>query len=141
MESSLINNVLERIDKTKPGLIKFLSDSIKFKSINPEMIDENVSELKEYQEWTQKELLAWKIFDDVSLKSSDYNQPNIIATINNDVEGTLIFNGHSDVVPVTKEQENVWDLGTPWGGEIIDNKICGRGASDMKGGSVAFFGR
>ena len=138
MESSLINNVLERIDKTKPGLIKFLSDSIKFKSINPEMIDENVSELKEYQEWTQKELLSWKIFDDVSLKSSDYNQPNIIATINKDVEGTLIFNGHSDVVPVTKEQENVWDLGTPWGGEIIDNKICGRGASDMKGGSVAF---
>ena len=69
MGSSLINNVLERIDNTIPDLIKFLSDSIKFKSINPEMIDENVSELKEYQEWTQKELLSWKIFDDVSLKS------------------------------------------------------------------------
>ena len=50
MGSSLINNVLERIDNTIPDLIKFLSDSIKFKSINPEMIDENVSELKKYQD-------------------------------------------------------------------------------------------
>ena len=61
MESSLINNVLERIDKTKSDLIKFLSDSIKFKSINPEMIDENVSKLKEYQEWTQKESCEYSL--------------------------------------------------------------------------------
>ena len=103
MRKDSVKKVLDRIDNTKSDLIKFLSDSIKFKSINPEMMDENISELQDYQEWTNKKLLSWKVFDDVSLKSSDITQPNVIATLNNDNKGSLIFNGHSDVVPVTKK--------------------------------------
>tara|TARA_Y100001970_G_scaffold264257_1_gene350673 strand:- start:695 stop:1984 length:1290 start_codon:yes stop_codon:yes gene_type:complete len=138
MEASLIKKVLDRIDETESELLEFLSDSIKFKSINPDMIDDDISELKDYQEWTQRKLLSWNIFDDVEIKSTDESQPNVIATLKNHKKGSLIFNGHSDVVPVTKDQENAWDLGSPWGGEIVDNKICGRGASDMKGGTIAF---
>ena len=138
MQKESVKKVLDRIDNTKADLIEFLSDSIKFKSINPEMMDENISELQDYQEWTNKKLLSWNVFDDVRLKSSDITQPNVIATLNNNKNGSLIFNGHSDVVPVTEDQKNAWELGSPWGGEIVDNKICGRGASDMKGGSVAF---
>lgn len=46
----------------------------------------------------------------------------------------FIFNGHVDVV-------DTGDIGNwkhdPWKGEIIDGKIFGRGASDMKGGIVS----
>ena len=38
MRKDSVKKVLDRIDNTKSDLIKFLSDSIKFKSINPEMM-------------------------------------------------------------------------------------------------------
>ena len=46
----------------------------------------------------------------------------------------LLFNGHTDVVPV--QNREVWEA-DPFGAEIIDGRIYGRGACDMKGGLVA----
>jgi acetylornithine deacetylase len=49
----------------------------------------------------------------------------------------VVLSGHSDVVPVG-------DLATwtadPWGGEIRDGAVYGRGANDMKGGVAAILG-
>ena len=49
----------------------------------------------------------------------------------------LVLSGHTDVVPAG-------DLGTwtadPWGGEIRDGQVYGRGANDMKGGVAAILG-
>jgi putative selenium metabolism hydrolase len=42
----------------------------------------------------------------------------------------ILFDGHIDTVPVPDETK--WHY-PPFGGELIDNKIYGRGASDMKG--------
>ena len=42
----------------------------------------------------------------------------------------ILFDGHIDTVPVPDEAK--WQY-SPYGGELIDNKIYGRGASDMKG--------
>lgn len=47
---------------------------------------------------------------------------------------SLIFNGHVDVVPATPEEHWTYD---PWGGEIADGRMYGRGAADMKGGVAA----
>jgi acetylornithine deacetylase len=49
-----------------------------------------------------------------------------------------MFNGHTDVAPLTKKQYASWSIGSPWRAEIIDGKIYGRGASDMKGGITSF---
>lgn len=49
-----------------------------------------------------------------------------------DAEPLLIL-GHSDVVPV--EREN-WDV-DPFAGEVVDGEIYGRGALDMKGANSA----
>ncbi len=46
----------------------------------------------------------------------------------------LIFNGHIDVVPVG--DPNNWQH-APWGAELEDGRIYGRGACDMKGGLMA----
>ncbi len=45
------------------------------------------------------------------------------------------FAGHTDVVPPGDEKD--WNF-SPFGGEISDGKIYGRGASDMKGNIAAF---
>ncbi|HXZ04769.1 MAG TPA: ArgE/DapE family deacylase [Ktedonobacteraceae bacterium] len=46
----------------------------------------------------------------------------------------LIFNGHIDVVP---EGEHANWKYNPWGAELVDGRIYGRGACDMKGGLMA----
>jgi acetylornithine deacetylase len=46
----------------------------------------------------------------------------------------LIFNGHIDVVP--EGDRTNWQH-DPWGAELVDGRIFGRGACDMKGGLIA----
>src|SRR5437868_5493993 len=46
----------------------------------------------------------------------------------------FVFNGHIDVVP--EGDHTNWNY-NPWGAELIDGRIYGRGACDMKGGLMA----
>ena len=46
----------------------------------------------------------------------------------------LIFNGHIDVVP--EGDHSNWQH-DPWGAELVEGRIYGRGACDMKGGLMA----
>jgi len=56
---------------------------------------------------------------------------NIIGYIKGNRPGKrLLFDGHIDTVPVPDDSK--WQH-APFGGELIDGKIYGRGASDMKG--------
>ncbi len=48
-----------------------------------------------------------------------------------------MFNGHSDTVPVAKETIPNWTV-DPFGGEVRNGRVYGRGATDMKGGNTAF---
>jgi putative selenium metabolism hydrolase len=43
---------------------------------------------------------------------------------------TLLFDGHTDVVPVREPDQ--WSC-DPYGGEVLDSKLMGRGSADMKG--------
>jgi putative selenium metabolism hydrolase len=56
---------------------------------------------------------------------------NIIGHIKGNLPGkSILFDGHIDTVPVPDESK--WQH-SPFGGELEDGKIYGRGASDMKG--------
>lgn len=58
--------------------------------------------------------------------------PNIISRLKGEKDGkTLVLSGHLDVVPAGGREN--WDF-DPFSGEIKDGYLCGRGASDMKGG-------
>jgi acetylornithine deacetylase len=48
---------------------------------------------------------------------------------------SLHLNGHIDVVPVESPERWAHD---PWGGELHDGRIWGRGAGDMKAGLAAY---
>jgi acetylornithine deacetylase len=62
-------------------------------------------------------------------------RPNIIGIWKGDPKKkSLILNGHVDVVspePIAQWKHD------PWGGEVENNKLYGRGAADMKGGLIA----
>ena len=73
---------------------------------------------------------------DFSFEETNYkNISNLIITNGDSKNKTFCFLGHTDVVPPGPESE--WSV-HPFSGEIIDNKIYGRGAADMKGGVACF---
>lgn len=61
-------------------------------------------------------------------------RPNVIAVLEGEGEKTLMFEGHTDVV--TEGDRSQWQY-DPFGGEVADGRIYGRGSADMKGGLVA----
>jgi acetylornithine deacetylase or succinyl-diaminopimelate desuccinylase len=56
--------------------------------------------------------------------------PNVIATLKGGSGKSITFNGHMDAVPPM-------DMKTPYSGKIVDGKLYGRGACDMKSGIIA----
>lgn len=61
--------------------------------------------------------------------------PNVVGRLKGTGGGrSIIINGHVDVVPPGELEQ--WS-GSPWSGQIVDDRVYGRGASDMKGGTVS----
>ncbi|XIA67791.1 M20 family metallopeptidase [Bradyrhizobium sp. TZ2] len=67
----------------------------------------------------------WDVFPD---------RPNVVGQIAGSEERSLLLCGHIDVVPVGERGSWMVD---PFGGEIRDGKLYGRGAVDMKSGVAA----
>jgi succinyl-diaminopimelate desuccinylase len=65
-------------------------------------------------------------------------RPNVIGLLKGasaSDSATLMLEGHTDVV--TEGDPNAWSYGGSFSAEIVDGRMYGRGASDMKGGLVA----
>ena len=63
------------------------------------------------------------------------NRPNLVCLLKGTGSGrSIILNGHIDTVTVEPRAEWTKD---PFGGEIVDDYMYGRGTSDMKGGLLA----
>jgi succinyl-diaminopimelate desuccinylase len=62
----------------------------------------------------------------------DPEKPNLIATLPGGTDRTLCFNGHLDTVPFDED-----DLSYDPLGERVDDRIYGRGTTDMKGAVAA----
>ncbi|NJC10379.1 succinyl-diaminopimelate desuccinylase [Micromonospora profundi] len=62
-------------------------------------------------------------------------RPNVVAVVDGGLPGpTLMFEGHTDVV--TEGSRDEWTV-DPFGGEIVDGRLYGRGSADMKAGVAA----
>ncbi|GED99165.1 M20 family metallopeptidase [Gordonia crocea] len=69
----------------------------------------------------------------VELTEAAPGRPNLVATLDGGGHGpTLLFLGHSDVVPAGTG----WS-GDPFAARLVDGRLIGRGAVDMKGGLAA----
>ncbi len=111
------------LDPIFKNSLKILSDLIAFKTIS----GENNNALINYCNEILNKLGAtsFKTYDDKKIRV------NLFATLkakNPSKKKSIIFSGHTDVVPVSKD----WNT-DPFVATIKDEKVFGRGACDMKG--------
>ena len=130
---TLHNQVINILDQEKDFLINLTQQIVKIPSVNPKL--ENNPELNkeaEVQDVLEKVLTEegftidrWDVFK---------NRPNVIANKPGNEERSLILCGHIDVVPAGDQA--AWSV-DPFGGEIKNGKLFGRGSLDMKSGLTA----
>lgn len=109
---------------------------VRIPSVNPKFIkDLDQNRESAVQDLVESELKSigmsidrWDVFPD---------RPNVIGQIAGSEERSLLLCGHIDVVPVG--ERGTWTV-DPFGGEIKDGKLYGRGAVDMKSGVAAAIG-
>ncbi|NHJ26163.1 MAG: M20 family peptidase, partial [Candidatus Lokiarchaeota archaeon] len=111
--------VLDRIDEMRDEIIKFHQRIIQIPSENPP------SKYKEVANFTEAKMKEMGLITNIK-------RNNVIGEFGNSNGKTLILNGHYDTVEAFKK----WTK-DPFGGEIIDGKIYGRGASDDKSSVTA----
>ena len=118
-------SLLQRIEADREVLIDFLRGFIRCKSPNP---PGDTREVAAYvRGFLDRHGLAYRVI------APHEQMPNIVATFDAGAPGRhLALNGHMDVFPV---DSTGWTV-DPWGGELIDGKIYGRGACDMKCGTT-----
>jgi acetylornithine deacetylase/succinyl-diaminopimelate desuccinylase-like protein len=106
--------VLDKIDNMRSEIIKFHQQIVRIPSENPP------SKYKEVAKFTEDKM------KEIGL-TTQIKRNNVIGEFNKGDGRILIFNGHYDTV----ETFNGWTK-DPFGGEILDGKIYGRGSSDDK---------
>lgn len=85
-----------------------------------------------------EEIIQWlaDLFDDYGVETEvfaiDPVKPNLLARVPGQTSRTLLFNGHVDTVPYDLEEWTYDPLG-----ERVEDRIYGRGATDMKGPLMA----
>jgi succinyl-diaminopimelate desuccinylase len=127
----MTTTLMARIDAKRDELIQLTQDLIRIPTLNPP--GENYQAICDYLD---KRLSAHG-FDTQLIRafgtpgdSEKYPRWNIIARRDGKHQGDCVhFNSHTDVVEVGAG----WTF-DPFGAEISDGKIYGRGACDMKGG-------
>jgi succinyl-diaminopimelate desuccinylase len=67
----------------------------------------------------------------------DAGRPSVVATVGGDTPTSLAWNGHLDTVPAGSL--DTWSV-NPFAGEVVEGKLIGRGACDMKGAIAAALG-
>ncbi len=126
MKNATKQSLLDRVEADRDVMIDFLRGFIRCKSPNP---PGDTTEVAAYvRAFLNRHGLVHRVISPHQL------MPNIVATFDAAKPGRhLALNGHMDVFPVDPQG---WTV-DPWGGELIDGKIYGRGACDMKCGTTA----
>ncbi|MFC2087039.1 M20 family metallopeptidase [Bacteroidota bacterium] len=106
--------------------VKLTQELLRFNTINPPGNEEPVARYI-------GTILTEKGFD-VQYQGLGKNRLQLIAKKGiSEITPPVVFNGHLDVVPLGTKK---W-IKDPFNGDIIDGKLYGRGASDMKSGVAA----
>ncbi len=121
--SEIREKILETVDKEKEKIVELCSRLIRIPSSNP---PGDTSEIAGY---------ISDYLNNAGIKPQKYEaKPGIfslLARMGKQKGKKLLLNGHMDAVPVGDTE--AWNV-DPFGGEVKERQIWGRGASDMKGG-------
>ncbi len=120
--------LLDWIDADRDRLIAFLRDFVRCKGPNPPGDTRTTAAF--VTKHLDSQSLAYRTI------APHPEMPNIVATFAAARPGKhLVLNGHIDVFPVADDGLG-WTK-DPWGAELVDGKIYGRGVADMKCGTAA----
>jgi succinyl-diaminopimelate desuccinylase len=123
---SVKQSLLAAIEQDRDEIIDFFRGFVRVRSPNPP------GDTREVFAYVGKFLTAQGLEFRTVAPQEEF--PNLIAAFDGAQPGRhLVLNGHIDVFPV----DPVGWTRDPWGGELIDGKIYGRGACDMKAGTSA----
>ncbi len=120
-----LEQLLEMVEQGSDEIIKLTQDLVRLQTVNfgtPESGDEIIA-----AELLRDKLSAEGI--DSQIYKSTENRGNFVASLGSTDGPSLLFMSHTDVVPV--EDAGQWTH-LPFGGEIDEGRIWGRGAADMK---------
>ncbi|MGW6382201.1 M20 family metallopeptidase [Peribacillus butanolivorans] len=120
-----LHSIFELIDESKS--VRFLQSLIQVNSVNPQGNEKRVAEV--IQTYLKSSDLQ------VELDDLGNDRANLFVTYPNvkSDDRYLVYSGHFDTVPTGKVE---WQH-DPFSGQLIDNKVFGRGATDMKSGVAA----
>ncbi|HEU5196334.1 MAG TPA: M20 family metallopeptidase [Methylomirabilota bacterium] len=122
-------DVLSRIDEGE--LIALTRDLVRIPSVyRPGQPDANERAVAAHvEQWMRKERF------EVEMHEVAPGRPNVLGILGERDSGpTLLLEGHTDVV--TEGDAALWTR-APFGGDLVDGKIYGRGSADMKSGLAA----
>ncbi len=126
MTKSLIDKVKSEIQRHRKEIVNVTSNLIRFPTISPP------SETRECAEYIKS------YFDEIGLDTSFHekqkNKTNVQVKVPGKPGRTIIWLGHLDVVPAGLTSK--W-MHEPFKGESDNERVYGRGASDMKGSCAA----
>jgi succinyl-diaminopimelate desuccinylase len=127
--ASPLPDVLSRIDASE--LIELTRDLVRIPSVirpgDPDATEAAVA--AHVERWMTKEGFAIEVQDVAP------GRPNVLGSIGEKGRGrSLLLEGHTDVV--TEGDPRQWTY-APFGAELVNDRIYGRGAADMKGGLAA----
>ena len=134
MSKQELDKVFEIIERAEDNLVRLCQDLIRFPTVNPPGNDyqacvEYIGNRLKGHGFTVEYIRAYGTPGD----SADYPRYNVVARYETGRHGPCVhFNSHIDVV----ETGDGWTK-DPFAAELIDGKVYGRGACDMKGGMAA----
>lgn len=139
VNDDLVDDLLRRAEGKRDRLVELVSAAVRIPSLSgqegavAEFFADQCSRLGvDVDAWEPDtdELRAHRAYVPVGYGYA--GRRNVVATRRGSGGGrTLILFGHTDVVPV---DENTTWRHDPFGGEVEDGRVYGRGSADMKGG-------
>jgi len=119
--------LLQWVDEERERIVAFFRAFIRCKSPNPP--GDTTEAARFIGDFLRGEGLDFRVI------APHDKMPNLVAAFDGAAKGKhLVLNGHIDVFPVGDGAGWTKD---PWGGDLVDGKIYGRGACDMKAGTSA----
>lgn len=118
--------LIERVDADKEEIIGFLRGFLRARSPNPP--GDTREAARHVTDYLDSKGIAYDVV------GPDPEKPNVVSGFKTRRRGRrLVLNGHMDVFPVGSGEG--WSR-DPWGGELVDGRVYGRGACDMKAGTT-----
>lgn len=123
----MYEKVFELIESRREQLVADTQELVRTPSINPGQFEKEVAEVFAAQ--LARDGLGHRTAGPEPMRLS------VLAELDGEARGGILFNGHLDVVPTGDEER--W-TSPPFAADVRDGRLYGRGSTDMKGAVCAF---